>query len=56
MYSYTGIIKISFRQVMRMFRDDREVYLLHKDNTESLAKSIQDIEIHNEKCLEFGRE
>ena len=45
-YTWDGMLPLSTGKALELFANDQNVYLLHEDNTESLAVSIEDIEQH----------
>ncbi len=45
-YTWDGMLPLSTEKALELFANDQNVYLLHEDNTESLAVSVEDIEQH----------
>ena len=43
-YTWDGMLPLSTEKALELFENDQSVYLLHGDNTESLAVSVEDIE------------
>lgn len=55
-YTWAGMEKISEQQAIQRFNAEEEVYLLHDDNTEALAESVEEIREHYINGGEFGIE
>ncbi len=49
-YTWDGMLPLSTEKALELFENDQSVYLLHGDNTESLAVSVEDIEQHRGMC------
>lgn len=47
-YLHSGMSEVSSEDAAAMFNDDKEVYLLYSDNSESLAVSLEHIKEHVE--------
>ncbi len=45
-YTCDGMLPLSTEKALELFANEQNVYLLHEDNTQSLAVSVQDIEQH----------
>ena len=45
-YTWDGMLPLSTEKALELFANDQNVYLLHEDNSESLAVSVEDIEQH----------
>lgn len=45
-YTCDGMLPLSTEKALELYANEQNVYLLHEDNTESLAVSLQDIEQH----------
>jgi len=45
-YTWDGMLPLSIEKALELFANDQNVYLLHEDNSESLAVSVEDIEQH----------
>lgn len=48
--------KISYKEAVKRFNEDKEVYLLYDDGTEGLAETLEDMERHHKNGGEFGVE
>ena len=55
-YDWDGMIKIEFKEALKMFFDGQEVFLLYADGTEGLAMYFADMTQHNLAGGEFGYE
>ena len=54
-YKWLGMQEIPYEIALKI-ANDKAVYLLYEDNTESLAESFDDIKCHYEKGGKFGIE
>ncbi|MFD1363147.1 hypothetical protein [Lentibacillus salinarum] len=55
-YIWNGMIKITKKEAIRRFTNDKEVYRLYDDETESLVEDVEEFENEAFGDFDFGYE